>query len=95
MTSTALERVPFEQIGERARHARPGRTLATVLAGVLFSIGWLAAKAFSVAWLAFTWCWAAVSVGWEAAHGPSRSQQIASLTAEVEGLREAVTRLGG
>jgi hypothetical protein len=95
MTTSALDRVPVERISERAQQARPGRTVLTVIAGALFGVGWLVAKAFGVLWLAFTWSWAAVGVGWEAAHGPSRAQQIATLTAQVEHLSTEVRRLGG
>lgn len=90
-----LERVPLDEISVRARQVRPGRTVLTLIAGVLFGIGWLAARAFALAWLSFTWSWAAASVGWHASHGPSRGQQIAALTAEVESLREQVRRFGG
>ena len=95
MTTTVLDRVPVDAITERARQARPGRTLLTLIAGVLFGAGWLAAKAFAVVWLAGTWSWTAVGVGWQSAHGPSRGQQIASLSAEVERLTAEVRRLGG
>lgn len=95
MTTTVLDRVPVDRITEQARQARPGRTLLTLIAGALFGLGWLAAKAFAVIWLASTWSWTAVGVGWQAAHGPSRGQQIAALTAEVSALRDQVKRLGG
>lgn len=95
MTTTVLDRVPVDRITEQARQARPGRTLLTLIAGALFGIGWLAAKAFAVVWLAGTWSWTAVGVGWQSAHGPSRGQQITALSAEVQALRDQVKRLGG
>lgn len=95
MTTTLLDRVPLDEISTRARDIRPGRTLLTVIGGVIFGAFWLAAKAWMVAWRALTWCWAAGSLGWEAAHGPSRGQQIATLTAQVEHLLAENGRLGG
>ena len=59
-----------EQITARARAIRPGRTVLTVIAAVLYGIGWVAAKVFGVVWLAATWCAAAVQIGWEEARTP-------------------------
>jgi hypothetical protein len=95
VTTSVLDRVPVDQITERARQVRPGRTVLTVIAGALFGLGWVVAKVFGVLWLAFTWSWAAVGVGWEAAHGPSRGQQIATLTAQLDHYRAEATRLNG
>ena len=87
MTTSTLDRVPLDEITAQARQVRPGRTLLTVVAGVLFGLGWVTAKAFAAVWLAFTWSWAAVHVGWTAAHGPSRRAQIDALTAQVKELQ--------
>lgn len=60
--------VPVDQVDRitaRAKAIRPGRTFLTMLAAVLYGLGWLVAKAFGVLWLALTWCAAAVQVGWE------------------------------
>ena len=95
MTTTLLDRVPVDEITARAREVKPGRTVLTLIAAVLFGMGWVAARVFAVLWLAFTWSWAAVSVGWAAAHGPSRAQQIAALTAEVAELRTQLGRFSG
>jgi hypothetical protein len=96
MTTTAiLDRVPVDAISERAQSVRPGRSLLTLVAAVLFGIGWVVAKVAAVAWLCVTWSWAATATGWEAAHGPTRGQQIAALTARVEALAAENRRLGG
>lgn len=95
MTTSTLDRIPLDQITARAREVRPGRTVLTLIAGALFGLGWITAKVFSVAWLCLAWSLAAVQTGYEAAHGPTRGQQIAMLTAEVAGLRDQVKRLGG
>ncbi|WP_406168895.1 hypothetical protein [Streptomyces sp. NBC_00996] len=59
------DRVPVEEISERARQVKFWRTCLTVLAGLLFGLGWLAAKAFAVLWLAVVWSATAVKVGWQ------------------------------
>lgn len=93
--TTLAERIPVDEISEQAKHAKPGRTLLTLVAGLLFGLGWAAAKLFAVAWLALCWSWTAVRVGWQAAHGPSRAQRIAVMTKEIETLRTQLARLGG
>lgn len=55
-----LERVPLGRISAEAREIHFGRVLLTLLAAVLFGVGWVASKAvLSVAWVC-----AAVRVGW-------------------------------
>lgn len=66
MTSLT-ERMPLDRIDRRARQVRPGRAALTVIAAVLFAVGWLACKVFAVAWLAAVWCGAAVIEGWQQA----------------------------
>lgn len=68
---TAIEgRVPVEEITLRARQLRIGRTLLTLIAGVLYGLGWLAGKIIGGAFLGVAWTCTAVKVGWiEARHG--------------------------
>lgn len=69
---TALtERIPVDDITARARSARPGRAVLTIIAAVLFGLGWVVYKACALAWLAAAWCGSAVIEGWQSA----RSQQ--------------------
>ena len=72
MTSLT-ERVPLDRIEHRARHARPGRVLLTVIAAVLFGLGWTVCKAFALAWLAAAWCGSAVAEGWVSARAGQES----------------------
>ena len=53
-----------ERIEARARHARPGRAVAVLVASVLFGLGWLAFKTCALAWLALAWCGSALAEGW-------------------------------
>lgn len=86
-------RVPVEEITARARHAKPGKTMLTILGGLLFGVAWLAAKATGGLWLAFSWCWTACEMGWADARGKGPSKS--ALLEENVALREAVRRLGG
>jgi hypothetical protein len=93
VTTTLLDRVPVESITEQARQAKPGRVALTVIAGLLFGAGWVAAKTLAVAWLGMSWCFTAMRLGWREARGNQPSR--ATLREENARLREAVARLGG
>ena len=93
--TTWLDTIPVDEITGQAKAAKPGRTALTVVAAVLFGLGWCAARLFAVLWLAVTWAFTAVRVGWQAAHGPSRAARLAAMTAEIEDLRTRLARLGG
>lgn len=67
-----LQRVPVEQINRQAREVHFWRTVLLVLAGVLFGVGWLAAKGFAVLWLAVAWTATAVKLGWAAGRASRR-----------------------
>lgn len=69
----AFGRVPVGQINRQAREIHFWRTVLTLLAGLLFGLGWLTAKAFAVLWLAMTWTAVAVKVGWQEARKPAVS----------------------
>lgn len=62
--ANVLGRVPVDRITVEARQVHPGRLVLTVLAGVLYGIGWLAAKVLGGLWLAVAWAGTAVKVGW-------------------------------
>lgn len=81
MATVLSARPDVDVITARARAARPGRTLLTVLAAVLFGAGWLFAqtvtrtgKAGGGLVLAAAWCWFAVVEGWRQAR-PARPQR--------------------
>jgi hypothetical protein len=67
-----LARIPLERIDEQARRAEFRRTVLTLLAGLLWLIGWLAGKSLGLLWLALAWSAAAVRIGWSDAHSPRR-----------------------
>lgn len=59
-----LEQVPVGRITEEARQVRFGLVVLTVIAGLLYALGWLVAKAFTGAWFVAAWLGTAVKVGW-------------------------------
>lgn len=68
-----LGRVPTDRITREAREVRFWRTVLSLLAGVLFGVGWLTAKAFGVLWLSLAWTVTAVKVGWREGRKPART----------------------
>jgi hypothetical protein len=44
-----------DRISARARQVQFSRSLLALAAGLLFGVGWLMAKLFGGAWLAFVW----------------------------------------
>jgi hypothetical protein len=68
---TMLSAAPdIDVIAARARDAKPGRVLLTVLAAVLFCLGWGVRKFFAVIWLAVAWSYFAAAEGWNEAAKP-------------------------
>jgi hypothetical protein len=63
---SVLRTVPLDEINQRSREVHFWRTVATLLAGLLFAVGWLAAKSLAVLWLAVAWTATAVKVGYQA-----------------------------
>jgi hypothetical protein len=64
-----LDRVPVSRITEDAKQVRFGRTLLALIAGLLYGLGWLTAKAFGLVWFALAWAGTAVKIGWVDARG--------------------------
>lgn len=60
-----LDEVMTDRITLEAREVRFWRTVATVLAGLLFGFGFVVAKAFGLLWFALAWSATAVRVGWQ------------------------------
>lgn len=67
MAAAWAERVPVEEITSQARKIRFWRTVLTGIAGLLFGVGWLAAKACALVWLGAAWSVTAVRLGWREA----------------------------
>ncbi len=66
---SVIDRVPVRAITAEARAVPLHKLLLTLIAGVLFGIGWLAAKAFMGVGFVLAWCVAAARVGWRDARG--------------------------
>lgn len=69
-----LQGIPVDEINARAREVHLGRTLLTVLAAVLFGLGWIVAKTVRVIWLAIAWSAVAVKVGWREGWKPATAR---------------------
>jgi len=94
VTTDVLAKIPVDAITAQAREVRFWRTVLTVIAAVLFGLGWVTARVFAVAWLAASWSWVAVREGWRASHGPSRAARLAAQQAEIHDLRTRLGRFG-
>ena len=65
--------VDLAVINTEAKQVQFSRFVLTLLAGVLYGIGWTVRKLFVVLWLAIAWSWTALKLGWqEAAPKPNR-----------------------
>lgn len=64
-----LDRVPLERITAEARAISFVRTLLTMIAGILFGLGWVIAKTVQGVWFVAAWTFAAVRLGWREARG--------------------------
>lgn len=64
-----LDRVPAGRVGTRTWDVRPGRAVLTVIAAVLFGLGWVAAKTSRAVWPALAWTGTALAIGWDEARG--------------------------
>jgi hypothetical protein len=53
-----------ERIAERARAARPGLVVLTVISTVFIVLGWLTGRLLGFGWLALVWPFAAIQEGW-------------------------------
>ncbi len=72
--SDVLDRVPVDRITVEARQVRFDVTLLRVIAGVLYGVGWVTAKAFGIAWFTVAWVCVAVKLGWTDARMGGRTR---------------------
>jgi hypothetical protein len=68
--TAVLERVPIDRINAEARDTHFWLTLLKAIAGLLYGIGWVAAKTLGYIWLGLCWAGVAVKVGWVEARKP-------------------------
>lgn len=60
---TVLDRVDTDRIAARARQARPGVVVVTIIATFFWLIGWLVAKTLGFSWFVAVWTGAAIVEG--------------------------------
>lgn len=70
---TFFDQVMTDRITAEARQIHFWRTVLTVVAGLLFGLGWISYKAVAGLWLVAAWCAAAVKVGWQEARTAART----------------------
>ncbi len=68
---TVTQHLDVASISEQARQVRFWHTVGSVVATVLFVIGWSAFKLFSIAWFCCAWSAVAVREGWREAKNPA------------------------
>ena len=97
MAAGTLDRIPVDSITARAKEVRPGHAALTLIAAVLFGVGWVVCKIFAVLWLSAAWAWTATVMGWRQAAGKPDGLAVprSELVTEMERLRLEVKRLGG
>jgi uncharacterized membrane protein YdjX (TVP38/TMEM64 family) len=64
MALSLTEHIAVEEITAQAREVHFWRTVLTVIAAVLFGLGWITAKVLSGLWLGLAWSFVAVREGW-------------------------------
>lgn len=69
---TFFDQVLTDRITAEARQVHFWRTVLTVVAGLLFAVGWLTFKTLAGLWFVAAWAGAAVKVGWQEARAADR-----------------------
>lgn len=69
---TFFDEALTQRITAEARETHFWRTVLTVVAGLLFGLGWITYKTFAALWFVAAWCGAAVKVGWQEARSGAR-----------------------
>lgn len=60
----------LDRITTEARQVHFWRTVLTVIAALLFGLGWVVARAFGMLWLVMAWTATAVRLGWQEGRKP-------------------------
>lgn len=71
--TTFLDRVDYEDVTARAHEVSFIKTVARLLAYLLFSVGWVIAKIFTVTWFAAVWMALATADGWNDARAGTKT----------------------
>lgn len=83
-----------DDVTRQAKQVHPGRVIAAVSGGVLFTIGWLTAKLFGVLWFAAVWGALAAREGWRQAKGiPPSGPSLDAILTENARLRAEIARV--
>jgi hypothetical protein len=67
----AIDRAFVDRVSAEAKQVHFWKTVLLAIAAVLFGLGWLIGKTFTVLWLVCTWTFAAVREGFREARKAS------------------------
>lgn len=70
---TFFDQVMTQRITAEARETHFWRTVLTVIAGLLFGVGWITYKTVAGLWFVAAWIGTAVKVGWQEARTTDRT----------------------
>jgi hypothetical protein len=88
------ERYHVDEITKQAKQVKPGHVVLALIASVLFSAGWLIAKAFTLLFFCGAWSAVAVRTGWREARGePLNQPKLENVLRENARLRQEIQRL--
>lgn len=73
--TTLLQQVPLEQIRTEAKTVRFLPTLLAFVTAILFGLGWIIGKVFTVLWLALAYSYTAGKLGFRAARAPKAESE--------------------
>lgn len=59
-----LDRGTVERITAEAREIHFAQTMLMILATIFYGLGWITARVLGGVWLAITWSFAAMRLGW-------------------------------
>jgi hypothetical protein len=70
--ASITRRADIDRITAEAVNVRVGRSLLTLIAALLYLVGWTAAKVSYGLWIALVWSFTAIRIGWQDAQTTSR-----------------------
>ena len=70
---TVFNEAVTQRITAEARETHFWRTVLTVIAGLLFGLGWITYKAVAGLWFVLAWVGTAVKVGWQEARAANHT----------------------
>lgn len=73
--AVSLSDVPLDRVGRRARSARPGLVVLTLITWILLNAGWVTARVLGALWLSVAWAGASFAEGFSQGWAQVREQR--------------------